>query len=473
MHSLLAVISPHLAPSTPSYHAAVQSQSGDAGSPDSNGSGDSQPSSSFAQLLAQYSNPGDEGAEAATAKAPKQTPDGENKGAEDAAAAAAAAQTAAQASLSPLAGLLGLLRQQQAAPDGAEEASTTADAAAAHLTPKPGPAKGPAKQVESKPVSIKHVSEMPVEASTVFIKHMAETPGPQFNAPADVVPVPGGAAKDGEAAQPAKAASAGAIGGTPAQQSGSAPSVDNAAGVKTAAPMAFSMLISGQGGSAAAANAQTASESADAPAAGAGAPHISSAAITSVAVEAASKTAEHSPDIPSNATANEFVSTENRRASEDASGPVEQPGSVQSAELEPGANVRADESVRNMRVQLEGDNNQRVDVRLTDVGGELRVNVRSADTNLTQALQEHMPELTNRLEQQHFRAEVWIPRTAESSEAGASNTRNFHSPSGDTSGQQHSGRRQNGRQDNQPDWLEEDIPSQTGTKETSNQIWLQ
>ena len=145
---------------------------------------------------------------------------------------------------------------------------------------------------------------------------------------------------------------------------------------------------------------------------------------------------------------------------------------VKSTQADPAEGAPGREAVKNMRLQIEGENNQRIDVRLTDQGGALKVSVRSADPNLTQALQDHMPDLTNRLQQQHFRTEVWMPRSSESSDSGSSNARQFHSQ-GDTSGQDQSGRRQNGRQNNQPDWLEENLPSQAGTQGRTDHIWAQ
>lgn len=112
------------------------------------------------------------------------------------------------------------------------------------------------------------------------------------------------------------------------------------------------------------------------------------------------------------------------------------------------------EPVRNMHMQLVSDDNRRVDVRLIDRGGELHVSVKSADPALTQSLQDHLPDLTARLDKQHMQSEVWVPKTPEPTKADAGSTNgslsdpNARSYSGNSDG------RKDGRQQERPDWVD-------------------
>ncbi len=261
-----------------------------------------------------------------------------------------------------------------------------------------------------------------------------------------------------------------------AEQTENAPSAAVASGAAANAPLAFSMLLSTDGVNAGSPTA-TASASASGDLAGAAqmqSQHAVSSLLSTAATELAPSvaTAHQLKSEPNTAPAG-IAETSGPRNFDDRVRAAEQPGASTASDADANADSPRSELVRNVQVQLQADNNQRVDVRLVDQGGELRVSVRSADANLTQALQDHMPELTNRLEQQHIRAEVWIPRSTETTNAGTSNARNFSSQDGGSSGEGNSGRRQNGRQNNQPDWLEEGIPRPMGVKEKASQTWVQ
>jgi hypothetical protein len=112
------------------------------------------------------------------------------------------------------------------------------------------------------------------------------------------------------------------------------------------------------------------------------------------------------------------------------------------------------EPVRNVHMQLVSDDNRRVDVRLVDRGGELHVSVKSADTALTQNLQDHLPDLTARLDKQHMQTEVWVPKAAEPSKADGGNTNgSFSDPNARSYSGNSQGRRE-GRQQAKPDWVD-------------------
>ena len=162
------------------------------------------------------------------------------------------------------------------------------------------------------------------------------------------------------------------------------------------------------------------------------------------------------------------------RAEQSGDAAPEQPAAPVAPDPEAAASAQS-EPVRNIRLQLPGDSNQHVDVRLVEVGGEMRVSVRAGDTKLAQTLQEHIPDLTNRLDGQHVRAEVWTPRTESASSSSAPNQGGQSSRGdGNPSGQDGQRRQQNGQQRNQPDWVE-DLENYSSPNQTSrsNQIWPQ
>ena len=71
--------------------------------------------------------------------------------------------------------------------------------------------------------------------------------------------------------------------------------------------------------------------------------------------------------------------------------------------------------MRSVRVQLAGEGDQRVDMRLVEYAGGLSVSVRASDTSLTRGLQEHLPELSARLAGEHYQAQAWLPSVSEAS----------------------------------------------------------
>ncbi len=258
----------------------------------------------------------------------------------------------------------------------------------------------------------------------------------------------------------------------PARESANAPATTTNASVTAGNLLAFSMLVTADAGNDNNASGGSAAAGADAPMTG------DLKSVAAVSASAALETTNPAPvphDLQTQAnawTAGE-TGADARHNTEDRPPPAEQTGAGQQAYSDSMADSSRSELVRNVHVQLQSDNNQRVDVQFTGSGTELRVSVRSADANLTEALRDHMPELTNRLDQQHFRTEVWIPRSAEASKPSSSDARDSGSNGGSTANQDNSGRRQNGRQNDQPDWMDQDIPAKTSNKETGNQLWLQ
>src|SRR5438034_8546698 len=111
---------------------------------------------------------------------------------------------------------------------------------------------------------------------------------------------------------------------------------------------------------------------------------------------------------------------------------------------------------REIRLALAGGE-QRVEVKVSDRGGEVQVAVRTVDGHLAERLRENLPVLTSRLAESGIRAETWHPPASGGSEWRE--TKETSSASfADTSDQQprQDGREQeHGREPRQPRVVEE------------------
>ncbi len=126
-------------------------------------------------------------------------------------------------------------------------------------------------------------------------------------------------------------------------------------------------------------------------------------------------------------------------------------GTTAKADSEPSAATADTVKVLNLRMNAGGE--QHVAIRVIERSGELSVSVRSADPVLTRTLQDRMPELTSRLEDQQIQADTWVPRSGESA---SSRDEGFHSPQ-DQSQQYDTGGNRGRRQQRQPrpEWVQE------------------
>ncbi len=88
---------------------------------------------------------------------------------------------------------------------------------------------------------------------------------------------------------------------------------------------------------------------------------------------------------------------------------------------------------------------QRVDLRLTERGGEVLVAVRTPDPQLAGTLREDLPQLSSRLEQAGFRAETWHPAAS----TAESNLRTAEPHSAHTSSEDQNPSRQGGQEQEQ------------------------
>lgn len=111
------------------------------------------------------------------------------------------------------------------------------------------------------------------------------------------------------------------------------------------------------------------------------------------------------------------------------------------------------ETVRAAHVQVVGNDNQRVDIQLFEKGGSLAVTVKTSDSSLTRDLQDHIPELTARLQSEHLHSQAWAPSGSSSSHTRDGNDSGSN-PSQDNS-QSGGGRQQKREQDNKPQWVQD------------------
>jgi len=97
----------------------------------------------------------------------------------------------------------------------------------------------------------------------------------------------------------------------------------------------------------------------------------------------------------------------------------------------------------------------RVDVRVTDRAGEVRVEVRTPDIRLAGALRADLPELAARIEQTGYHAETWQPLASSLergriAESGAASQNMQEQPQREGGQRQDEGRRQNSEDSQQP-----------------------
>jgi hypothetical protein len=91
-------------------------------------------------------------------------------------------------------------------------------------------------------------------------------------------------------------------------------------------------------------------------------------------------------------------------------------------------------------LQVGGEGQERVEVRLTERGGDVFVAVRTPDSRLAGDLRQNLPNLATRLEQSGFHAATWQPAAADSER------QRLAEPQAGASGQDAQGQpRQNGR----------------------------
>ncbi len=132
------------------------------------------------------------------------------------------------------------------------------------------------------------------------------------------------------------------------------------------------------------------------------------------------------------------------------------------------------EPVRSAHVQITGSDNQRVDIRLLERGGALSVSVRSGDSNLTKALQEHAPELSRQLSADRFKADIWTPNSQKQSQdrnGSGEQPRERRNDGGSNGEQAKKDQRQNPQQD--PSWVTAFETTPSAFQKRINYTWQQ
>ena len=132
--------------------------------------------------------------------------------------------------------------------------------------------------------------------------------------------------------------------------------------------------------------------------------------------------------------------------------------------------------VRDISLRVAADGAEKIELRVTDRAGEVRVAVRSADPDLAGSLRDHLPELVDRLERSGFETETWRPAPSTS---GLSDPRHvargaagesFDSPHHGNPQQQTDQRERRQQQSDRSRWFEE-IESNVPAAERTP--WLQ
>ena len=119
------------------------------------------------------------------------------------------------------------------------------------------------------------------------------------------------------------------------------------------------------------------------------------------------------------------------------------------------------EPLRDIALRLTDQNQERVEVRLSDRGGDLRVAVHAADAQLTRDLRDGLGDLVNRLERSGFQAETWKAASTVNAASESDQARDSQQFSGgrDREGGNREPRREADEQSQsrqqKPQWLEE------------------
>ena len=141
---------------------------------------------------------------------------------------------------------------------------------------------------------------------------------------------------------------------------------------------------------------------------------------------------------------------------------VENPPEVARIDMPAPSQSRNVTPLRDLSVQLGQATDQRVEVRLAQRGGELRVTVSTPNLDLARGLRQGIPEVVGRLSESGFRTETWHPgatATAVTAAAEASNASSDfqrQDPQGRSGAHHQDQQQQRGQQHtDRPKWLEE------------------
>jgi len=127
-------------------------------------------------------------------------------------------------------------------------------------------------------------------------------------------------------------------------------------------------------------------------------------------------------------------------------------------------------AAHDIKLQLAGQGDQKVEVRVSERAGDMRVEVRTLDSGLAGNLREDLPALVSRLEQTGFRAETWHPAGTAERQGTAQAAPGGASQNSERQPEQNGGQRQRDSQPQpKPKAQENDTPAQEPGKDFA---WL-
>lgn len=139
--------------------------------------------------------------------------------------------------------------------------------------------------------------------------------------------------------------------------------------------------------------------------------------------------------------------------------PVQQTAELRA--VRPEEPVRAPQPLNHLLLQVNQSANEKVVIRLVQQSGELRLAVRTDDTELTHGLQQGLSDLVGKLQENGYRTDAWQPVHAPAAAGPTLESQNAsnHSRQGDPQSQpgwsQQGGGQQQQNQPNRPRWVEE------------------
>ncbi|MGA3015526.1 MAG: hypothetical protein ABSF62_00305 [Bryobacteraceae bacterium] len=159
-------------------------------------------------------------------------------------------------------------------------------------------------------------------------------------------------------------------------------------------------------------------------------------------------------------------------AASDAKPRESAPATPPAAASEPAAAPEAPKpaAAHDIKLEVAGQGNQRVEVRVSERAGDMHVEVRTPDTGLAGDLREDLPALATKLEQTGFRAETWHPAGTAERQLAAEAAPGAASQNSERQPGQNGGQRQRDPQPQpKPKAQENDTPSSDARKDFA---WL-
>lgn len=127
--------------------------------------------------------------------------------------------------------------------------------------------------------------------------------------------------------------------------------------------------------------------------------------------------------------------------------------------------------LKDISIQVGQTPQEKVELRVTERGGEMHMAVRAADPEMAHTLRQALPELVNRLEENGYRTEAWRPAGIVSgagplreARESSSNSRGGD-PQQPSGGSQHEGGQRGHSQSGRPRWVAELESSLDGSEE--------